>query len=77
MIKTTILSVSVHRDGSNAIFGEGVTHVSIEDEGGGGFIRLCQSDESNTSGSFRFDLDELDAIQKAAHMLLKQYKYND
>lgn len=73
MIKTTILSVSVHRDTENPIFGEGATHVSIEDEAGGGFITLKQSNDSAEMGLLRLDLDELDAIQAAARMLIDQY----
>lgn len=72
-VKTTILSVSVHHDTENAIFGEGITHVSIEDEAAGGFIRLCQVDSADT-GSIILDIEELDAIHEAAHMMLKQYE---
>lgn len=74
MIKTTIISVSVHNEHQNAIFGEGVTHVILEDEAAGGFIQLKQCDDNSEVGSLRLDIDELDAIHDAAHMLLKQYK---
>lgn len=73
MIKTTILSVSVHRDTENPVFGIGATIVSIEDEGGGPFFELRQCNDNVEVGMIRLDIDEVESISAAARMLTNQY----
>jgi len=67
-LKSTILKISIHRDNINPVFGEGATHVSIDDEGGGGFIVI-----ENGEGKLRLELNELELITKTARKLLNQY----
>jgi hypothetical protein len=43
--KTTILQVSVHREESNPVFGEGNTYVSVDDESAGPFLTIQQHDD--------------------------------
>jgi hypothetical protein len=64
----TIIEVAVHYKQINPIFGEGVTHVRIDDEAAGGFIVLKQDDKE-----LRFDLEELEEVIIAARELLAQY----
>lgn len=71
-IKSTTLTVSVHREGTNPIFGEGVTHVSVEDEAAGGFIVIEQLDEQPDK-KLRFDEDELGVIMEVAKKLIADY----
>lgn len=73
-IRTTILKVSVHSAKENANFGEGATHIEVDDEGGGGFIILSQpANERVHDGTLRFDLDELKEITVQAEILLNHY----
>ena len=67
-ILTTTIKVAIHRRGTNPIFGEGVVHVSVEDETGGPFIVL-ESDDDN-SGGLRIDMEELEAAVVAARMMI-------
>lgn len=70
--RTTILQVSIHREESNPIFGEGNTYVSVDDEAGGPFIVIEQHDDSSESGKLRFDYAEFVAVAEAAKMLMHQ-----
>ena len=70
----TTIQVSIHRKGHNPIFDDGVTKLSIDDEGGGGFFILEQHDSQD--GKLRFDPDELEAIAKEAKRLLFIYEAN-
>lgn len=73
-MRTTILKVSIHRAKENANFGEGATHIEVDDEGGGGFVILSQpSNERVYDGTLRFDLDELKEIAIQAEILLNYY----
>jgi hypothetical protein len=70
--KTTILQVSVHREESNPIFGEGNTYVSVEDEAGGPFLIIQQTDDDIEAGRVRMDYEEFMAVAEAAKMLMHQ-----
>ena len=70
--KTTILQVSVHREESNPIFGEGNTYVSVEDEAGGPFLTIEQTDVVMENGKVRMDYEEFMAVAEAAKMLMHQ-----
>lgn len=73
--QTTILKVAVHREEEHPIFGEGVTYVKVEDEGGGPFIVIEQDDSDfhqKGMNHLRFDYEELQVIQEAAKMLMHQ-----
>jgi len=69
-IKTTVISMSVHRADKNPIFGEGVTHVSLQDDAGGPFIELRQCDDQSEMGMIKLDMEELDAALVAARLLM-------
>ena len=70
--KTTILQVSVHREESNPIFGEGNTYVSVDDEAGGPFLVIQQTDDDIEAGKVRMDYEEFMAVAEAAKMLMHQ-----
>jgi hypothetical protein len=70
--KTTILQVSVHREESNPVFGEGNTYVSVDDEAAGPFLIIEQSDDNIETGKVRMDYEEFLAVAEAAKMLMHQ-----
>jgi hypothetical protein len=70
--KTTILQVSVHREESNPIFGEGNTYVSIDDEAGGAIVIEQHDDDGGEHGKLRFEYEEIIAVAEAAKMLMHQ-----
>jgi hypothetical protein len=69
---STILKIAIHPDTENPIFGECSTHVSVEDDAGGAFIVLEQSNDEAKVGTVRLDPDELDLIVSASKQLLTQ-----
>ena len=70
--KTTILQVSVHREESNPVFGEGNTYVSVDDEAAGPFLTIQQHDENSEPGKVRMDYEEFMAVAEAAKTLMHQ-----
>lgn len=68
-ILTTPITYAVHRVNDNPVFGESATHVSIDDEAGGAFILLKQTNDC-ADCVLRFDLDELIAVTEAAKKLM-------
>ena len=70
--KTTILQVSVHREESNPLFCEGNTYVKLDDECGGPFLVIEQSDNGSTIGNVRMDYEEFMVVAEAAKMLMHQ-----
>lgn len=68
----TVIAMSVHSEGESAVFGEGATHVRVEDDGGGPFIVLHQVNESTEAGMVRLDADELELVLDAGRELLRQ-----
>ena len=70
--KTTILQVSIHREESNPIFGEGNTYVSVDDEAAGPFLIIEQHDDNIEPGKVRMDYEEFMAVAEAAKMLMHQ-----
>lgn len=71
--QATVISVSIHQLSENPIFGEGVTHVTIADEGAGAFLRLCQFDESQRPGEVVIDIDELDLIRDVGRKMIEEF----
>jgi hypothetical protein len=67
-ILVTPIKYAVHREKESPIFGETVTHVSVQDEGGGPFI-LLESNQSTADG-LRIDMDELQQVTIAASRLM-------
>jgi hypothetical protein len=75
--KQTIIAISVHAEGVNPIFGEGVTHVRLNDEAGGYFIELQQSDDTSENGVVKFDPAEWDELNAAVKSLLNNALVED
>lgn len=73
--KSTILSISIHSAEENPIFGEGATHVCLEDEAGGPFIILKQCSDNIEAGQVRLSFEELPLIIKAIDQLKVGAKY--
>ena len=76
-LKTTVLCISVHREDESPIFGENSTHIVLEDEAGGPFIILKQSNNDNLAGETRLDIDELELITKVAREMFDQIQEED
>ena len=70
--KTTILQVSIHREESNPVFGEGNTYVKIDDEAAGPLLIIEQTDDESKLGIVRMDYEEFMAVAEAAKMLMHQ-----
>lgn len=64
----TTTTISIHRVGDSPVFGESVTTVSLDDDGGGPFIVLHQPDGAQ---QMRLDFRELELIVDAARMLME------
>lgn len=67
--KITPIALSVHLDSENAIYGEGATHVRLQDDAGGGFVELEQSYDGCKPGLIKLDFEEIEWIAKAISML--------
>jgi hypothetical protein len=74
--KITPLTVSIHRDGDNAVFGDSAIHVSVDDEAAGGFIVIKSIAYATGLNALRVDIDELPIIQKVAEKLIAEYIQN-
>lgn len=68
--KTKILSVSVYQEDENPFFGEGATHIRLDDEGAGEFIVMSQSNDNSTVGVVNFDPESWNDIINAVKTLL-------
>lgn len=73
----TILAISVHKSNESANFGEGATHVCIDDEGGGPYLILKQSNDWSENGEIRLEFEELPLIVEAANQLINQTGFKD
>ena len=70
MYKFVPTQLHLYREGDNAIFGESVTTLRLDDEAGGVFLTIAQ-DESDfgPGGELRFDFDEIDSLFAAIQQL--------
>lgn len=68
----TILTISVHLTSENPVFGENTTHVSLDDDAGGMYLKLTQCNDDSTSGEIKLDLDQWDTINKVVEELRSQ-----
>lgn len=76
-MKLTVTEIAVHKEDESPIFGEIVTHVKLDDEGAGTFIRLIQHNDTQVN-EIRLDFNEIEHILKAIEMLRAQdYVKND
>jgi hypothetical protein len=67
----TILAVSIHRTDTNPVHGRGVLQISIDDEGAGGFVKICELGD-DLDHYVCIDVDELDLVFHEAKKLLDQ-----
>ena len=67
----TILTVSIHRKDTNPVHGRGALQISIDDEGAGGFVKICELGD-DLDHYVRIDVDELDLVFHEAKKLLDQ-----
>lgn len=67
----TILAVSIHRKNTNPVHGRGTLQISIDDEGAGYFIKICELGD-DLEQYVRIDADELDLVFQEAKKLLAQ-----
>ena len=72
MYKTVPLKYSMFYEKDNPVFGESATHISIDDEAGGGYIVLEQFPEDGPQ-KLRLNLDELKQIVSIANKLMSEY----
>ena len=76
-IFVTTTELTVHLKGKSPVFGEGVIHVRLDDEGAGPFVVLRQMKESTEDDGYsniKMDFEELEHIIKAGKMLQDSYK---
>ena len=67
----TILTVSIHRTDTNPVHGRGVLQISIDDEGAGGFVKICELGD-DLDHYVRIDADELELVFQEAKKLIDQ-----
>jgi hypothetical protein len=67
-MKLTVTEIAVHKEGESPIFGDIVTHVKLDDEGAGTFIKIMQSSDTQMN-EIRLDFNEVEYIIKAIEML--------
>ena len=67
----TILTVSIHRKDTNPVHGRGVLQISIDDDGAGGFVKICELGD-DLDHYVCIDVDELDLVFHEAKKLLDQ-----
>jgi hypothetical protein len=67
-MKLTVTEIAVHKENESPIFGDIVTHVKLDDEGGGTFIKIVQHNDTQMN-EIRLDFNEIDHVLKAIEML--------
>lgn len=72
--KTTPMAMAVHLAHENPVYGECSTMVTVDDEAGGAFLVISQSDEQAKVGTVRMDLEQLEAVVAAARKLIKAHE---
>lgn len=70
--KSTIIRISIHPENVNPVYGEGVTHVHVQDESRGPFLTLSQVGEEKFE-CVRIDIEELELITAEAKKLIGQF----
>jgi hypothetical protein len=67
-MKLTVTEIAVHKEDESPIFGDIVTHVKLDDEGAGLFVKITQSSDTQMN-EIRLDFNEIEYILKAIEML--------
>lgn len=73
MLKATVLAISVHDEKTNPVFGEGVIHLKIDDESGGGFFVISQPCISMDSTDIRVTSEELILLASEGKKMMDAY----
>lgn len=71
-ILITATELTVHRRSISPVFGVGIVHVRLDDEGGGTFITLKQMGDGLPEDGYntiKIDFEEIEHIVKAVKML--------
>lgn len=71
-MKLTVTEIAVHKEGESPIFGDIVTHVKLDDEGAGAFIKIVQHNDTQMN-EIRLDFNEIEYILKAIETLRAGY----
>jgi hypothetical protein len=69
--KITPIGMAVHLPNENPIYGDFLTHVTVEDEAAGPFVVVRQFGDEAKVGEVRLDLAELEAVLRAARRLIR------
>ena len=75
-IKTTIIEVSIHEESENAVYGEGVIKMRLEDEAAGGFFSLRQ-DRDDLKQKVEMTIEEIRVVHLNASDMLEAYNQNE
>jgi hypothetical protein len=67
-MKLTVTEITVHREDESPVFGELVTHVKLDDEGGGAFVKLIQFNNIQMN-EVRFGFNEFEYLVQAVNAL--------
>ena len=70
--KATIIRIAIHPENLNPVYGKGVTHVHIQDEGAGPFLALSQEGDEKFE-CIQTDIEELELITAEAKKLIGQF----
>ena len=72
---TTTMSIAIHPETENPVYGELVTTVTLDDEAGGAFLLIKQVDPvTGTMNRIRVDFDEFDVVADAVRILRLEAK---
>lgn len=62
--------INLYREGDSPLFGDSVTTVELDDDGGGIFFKIAQdSNDFGPGGTLRFDFNEVPKIFEAIKFL--------
>jgi hypothetical protein len=67
-MKLTVTEIAIHKENESPIFGEIVTHVKLDDEGAGVFVRIIQHNDTKMD-EIRLGFNEIEYVLKAIEML--------
>jgi len=72
--KTFVERVNLYKEGDHPIFGESVTRVTIDDQTGGPYFVLKQS-QDDFEGELRLDFSEVEPLFKLMKNMMKNCDY--
>jgi hypothetical protein len=67
-MKLTVTEVTIHKENESPVFGELVTHIKLDDEGGGEFVKIIQHNDI-VRNEIRLDFNEIEHVLKAIEMI--------